>query len=170
MTTGPLQIQPDIRREGPAETDWARIHQKKTKGEGRGKPGGSGPNRKHPSHQGKQKRRRPPHQHHRTAATKERSPAAPRKENHTTRSAQAMANQNRDIQPARDARPRGTDPNTVCGQTHPHSKPKLEAEVVKVRAKLECACLPAGKHTVKRVSALRIKTLSKGGNKPRGGG
>ena len=98
-----------------------------------------------------------------------------------------MANQNRDIQPARDARPRGTDPNTphetmhkrireyehtcpVCGQTHPHSKPKLEAEVVKVRAKLECACLPAGKHTVKRVSALRIKTLSKGGNKPRGGG
>ena len=41
---------------------------------------------------------------------------------------------------------------------HTRSTLKLEAKVVKVRAKLECACLPAGKHTMKRVSALRIKT------------
>ena len=50
-----------------------------------------------PKPPGQTKKRRQPHQNHRTAATKERSPAAPRKENHT-RSAQAMANQNRDIQ------------------------------------------------------------------------
>ena len=64
-------------------TDWTRRHRGLTKGggEGGGKSGESEPNRTYPRHKGKT--RRQPHQKHRTAATREKSPAAPRKENHT---------------------------------------------------------------------------------------
>jgi len=45
------------------------------------KPGESGPNRNNPKHE-EQKRAKQPSRKHRTAATREKNPAAPRKENH----------------------------------------------------------------------------------------
>ena len=63
MTTGPSQIQPDTRREGPAENDWTRRHQRTNQGGGQvrggAKPGESGPNRSNPTPQ-KQRRAKQP--------------------------------------------------------------------------------------------------------------
>ena len=137
MTTGPDQKAPED-NQGGREGGGSRRERAK-------------PQAPKPPDQTK-KRRQQHHQNHRTAATKGRSPAAPRKKPHEKRTGNGQPKQGHPRQ-ARDARPRGTDPNRphktlhkriredehtcpVCGQTHPHSKPKLEAEVVKVRAKL----------------------------------
>ena len=83
MTTGPLQIQPDIRREGPAEHWLDQKPPGDNQGRGKGGTGKSGPNRKHQAtrkstkrqqpqqntEQQQQKRRAPQHQE--KAATRE---------------------------------------------------------------------------------------------------
>ena len=115
---------------------------------GEGKPGGI--NRKQPSHQGTKTTTTPKTPN---SSNERGGSATPRKENHT-RSAKAKINQNMDIQGrqvhSREVRTQ-TPPKTQCtkeleGMSIPaqsadrhtqHSKPKLEAEVVKVRAKLK---------------------------------
>ena len=146
MTTGPLQIQPETRREGPAGLTGPESTRRQPRGEGRGgRPGKSGPNRKHPSPQNRQERRQQQHQNQRPTAKKggalqHQGGKPPEKHAGNGQPQQGHPRQ------ARDARPKCADPNTphkimqkriredehtctVCGQTHPRSMHKLEATV-----------------------------------------
>jgi outer membrane biosynthesis protein TonB len=145
MTTGPSQIQPDIRREGPARLTGPESTRGQPRGEGRGE------DRKE---QVTPQAPKPPEQTREEATTtpkpgnsnnKREEPCSLRRK--TTRDHKAKANQTK-TQPrqARDARPSGTDPNTphkrmqaiiredehtcpVCGQTYPHSMLKMKLEL-----------------------------------------
>ena len=138
---------------GTSRTDWTRKHQKTTKG------GGKGGNQERAgqtaSSQATRANKKGEDSHTKITEQQQRKRGAPQRQGrkpHEKRTGNGQPQQGHPRQ-ARDARPRGTDPNTphktlhkrireyehicpVCGQTHPHSKPKLEARVVKVRAKL----------------------------------
>ena len=142
MTTGPSQIQPDIRREGPARLTGPESTRRQPRGEGRG---GSQERAGHTaSTQAARTGKRGGNNHAKTKEQQKQKGRAlqPQEETHT-RSTQAKANQKTHPRQARDARPKGTDPNTphkrmqtiiredehtcpVCGQTHPHSMLKLK--------------------------------------------
>ena len=141
MTTGPLQIQPDIRREGTStKLTGPENTRRQPRGEGRGETRRkrAKPQAPKPPEQTKKETTttpKPPN-----SSNEREEPRSTKKQENHTRSAQAMANQNRDIQGRQEhARPRGTDPNTphktmhkrireyehtcpVCGQTYPHRK------------------------------------------------
>ena len=140
MTTGPLQIQPDIWREGPAGLtgpESTRIEDNQGGREG----GGARRERAKPPDQTRKETTTTPK--HRTAATKGRSPAAPRKK--TTREAHRQRPTTTGTSKAgkrctaerygpkhttqNNAKKNWEDEHTcpVCGQTHPRSMLKLEA-------------------------------------------
>ena len=152
MTTGPLQIQPDIRREGPAGLTGPESTRRQPRGEGGGEA------RKEKA---KPQAPKPPDQTRKETTTTPKPTNSSKKggalqhqgrkphEKHTGNGQPQQGHPRQE----RDARPKGTDPNTphktmqkkiredehtcpVCGQTHPRSMLKLEAKVVKVRAKL----------------------------------
>ena len=145
MTTGPLQIQPDIRREGPAGLTGPESTRRQPRGEGRGgETGKSRPNRKHPSRQIRQERRQQPHQNQRTAAKRE-EPCSTKEENHT-RSTQATANHNRDIQGRQEMHGR-----KVQTQTH-HTK-----QCKKGLGRMSIPAQSADRHTHAQCSNLRLR-------------
>ena len=76
MTTGPSQIQPDTRREGPARLTGPESTRGQPRGREGGKTGKSRSHRKHPSRQNRQERRQQQRQNQGTATTKQKNPAA----------------------------------------------------------------------------------------------
>ena len=149
MTTGPLQIQPDIRREGPAGLTGPESTRRQPRGEGRG--GSQERASQTASTQAARSDKKGDNNHTKNTEQQQRKGGALQHQGrkpHEKHTGNGQPKQGHPRQ-ARDARPRGTDPNTphktkhkriredehtcpVCGQTHPRSMLKLEAKVVKV--------------------------------------
>ena len=118
MATGPLQIQPDIQGGTSRQLTGPEDTRRQPRGKGRGRePGGSGPNRKHPSHEGKQKQDDNPTKTTLNSSNEREEPrSTTKRKQRKKRTGKGQPKRGHPRQ-ARDARSGGTDPNTTPYKT-----------------------------------------------------
>ena len=133
---------------GTSRTDWTRKHQKTTKGGGKGgKPGESGPTA---STQATRANKKGEDNHTKTTQQQQRKRGAPQRQGrkpHEKRTGNGQPKQGHPRQ-ARDARPRGTDPNT------PHKTMQKRIGRMSIPAQ------SADRHTHAQCSNLKLEAKS----------
>ena len=143
MTTGPSQIQPDTRREGPAENDWTRRHQRTNQGGGQVR--------------GERSQER--------AGQTEATPHHKSRDEQSNRGGKNNSNQ----RPTRPRNTTKTPQRTRTDQTTPDTQGQTEQAEANNRPKDTGPSTPPGKRHRKRRTPKRQKayqtTAEKGGQK-----